>query len=138
MMLSPDFVAARGCLVIGPVEWLVGALRALQVPVADAAAVKKFLVVLQALGQVPFYPPSVGGWPSGQAWLSTAAADLRFAAAAALAKKADLSWISGAAQAGRVDEVGYRLGSASARGPTGAVRCCRTPSATRTSSSRSR
>ena len=71
---------------------------------------KKLLVLLQALGQVPFYPPSVGGWPSGQAWLSTAAADLRFATATALAKKADLSWISGAAQAGRVDDVGYRLG----------------------------
>ena len=67
-------------------------------------------MVLQALGQVPFYPPSVGGWPSGQAWLSTAAADLRFATAAALVKKADLSAISGAAQAGRVDAVGYQLG----------------------------
>ena len=110
IMLSSDFVSAQSRLVIGPVEWLVGALRALQVPVADDAVVKKLLVVLQALGQVPFYPPSVGGWPSGQAWMSTAAADLRFATAAALAKKADLSWISGAAQAGRVDEVGYRLG----------------------------
>src|SRR5664279_3030040 len=68
IMLSSDFVSAQSRLVIGPVEWLVGALRALQVPVADDAA------------------------------------------ATALAKKADLSWISGAAQAGRVDEVGYRLG----------------------------
>ena len=32
MVLSSDFVAAQGELVIGPVEWLVGALRALQVP----------------------------------------------------------------------------------------------------------
>ena len=110
MMLSSDFLSAQGELVIGPVEWLVGALRALQVPVADDAVVKKLLVVLQGLGQVPFYPPSVGGWPSGQAWLSTASADLRFATAAALAKKADLSWMGGAAQPGRVDDVGYRLG----------------------------
>src|SRR5664279_2813541 len=136
MMLSSDFVAAQGRLVIGPVEWLVGAVRALQVPVADDAVVKKLLVVLQALGQVPFYPPSVGGWPSGQAWMSTAAADLRFATATALAKKADLSWISGAAHR-RVEWMKSATGSASAPGPTEAVRSCRTPSATRTSSSRS-
>jgi hypothetical protein len=52
----------------------------------------------------------VAGWPSGQAWLSTAAADLRFATAADLVKRADLSAISGTPQAGRVDAVGYQLG----------------------------
>src|SRR5664279_2928720 len=44
MMLSSDFVAAQGRLVIGPVEWLVGAVRALQVPVAaDAGWIERHL-----------------------------------------------------------------------------------------------
>jgi uncharacterized protein (DUF1800 family) len=110
ILLSEDFVAARGHTVIGPVEWLIGAVRALQIPLDDDATVKRLGVVLQGLGQVPFYPPSVGGWPSGQAWLSTAAADVRFAAAAALVKKANLDTVSGRAPAGRVDAVGYLLG----------------------------
>jgi uncharacterized protein (DUF1800 family) len=109
MLLSDDFTAARSRMVINPVEWLVGAVRALQVPLDDAT-VKRMVVVLQGLGQVPFYPPSVGGWPSGQAWLSTASADVRFAAAAALAKAANLDVIDGTPQAGRVDAVGYLLG----------------------------
>lgn len=110
LLTSDDFAAARGRAVISPVEWLVGAVRALRVPLDDDATVKRLGVVLQGLGQLPFYPPSVGGWPAGQAWLSTAAADARFATAAALVKKADLDTISAAAPAGRVDAVGYLLG----------------------------
>jgi uncharacterized protein (DUF1800 family) len=110
ILLSDDFVAARGHMVIGPVEWLIGAVRALQIPLDDDATVKRLAVVLQGLGQVPFYPPSVGGWPSGQAWLSTAAADARFATAAALVKKANLDNVIGTAPSGRVDAVGYQLG----------------------------
>ncbi|HEY4990992.1 MAG TPA: DUF1800 domain-containing protein [Nakamurella sp.] len=110
MLLGDDFAAAQGAVVIGPVEWMVGALRALRIPVDDDAVMTKVIAVLQALGQVPFYPPSVAGWPAGQAWLSTAAADLRFTAAVALVKNADLGAISGTAEAGRVDAVGYQLG----------------------------
>ena len=29
---------------------------------------------LRGMGQVPFEPPSVGGWPTGEAWLTTTAA----------------------------------------------------------------
>jgi uncharacterized protein (DUF1800 family) len=110
LLLSDDFVAARGRSVINPVEWLVGAVRALRVPLDDDATVQRLGVVLQSLGQTPLYPPSVGGWPAGPAWLSTAAADVRFATAAALVKKADLDTISAAAPAARVDAVGYLLG----------------------------
>ena len=81
---SPDFVAAAGTKVVNPVEWLVGAVRALQVPVPDQAAATRLLTVLRGLGQVPFSPPNVSGWPSGSAWLSTAAADLRMTTAAGL------------------------------------------------------
>ena len=33
---------------------------------------------LSQMGQVPFYPPNVGGWPYGQAWLSGVSFQYRF------------------------------------------------------------
>ena len=109
MLTSADFVAAYGTIVIGPVEWLIGAIRALRIPIADDAAARKVVAVLRTLGQIPFYPPNVGGWPSGAAWLSTAAADARMQAATALASKADLDAIRGSAAA-KVDAVAHLLG----------------------------
>ena len=119
MLTSADFVAAYGTIVIGPVEWLIGAIRALRIPIADDAAARKVVAVLRTLGQIPFYPPNVGGWPSGAAWLSTAAADARIQAAAALASKADVDAIRGSTAA-KVDAVAHLLGvgSWSARSTT--------------------
>jgi uncharacterized protein (DUF1800 family) len=107
--LDDSFGRAANSIVAGPVEWLIGAARALRVP-PTAATVKRFAGVLRTLGQLPFYPPNVSGWPSGHAWLSTAAADLRTEAAAALVRQADLSFVSGAAAGHRIDAVGYLLG----------------------------
>jgi uncharacterized protein (DUF1800 family) len=104
-----SFARAANTIVIGPVEWLVGAVRALKVPMTDATT-KKCAGLLRALGQLPFYPPNVSGWPSGHAWLSTAAADLRSQAATALVRSADLSFVSGTAASHRIDAVGYQLG----------------------------
>jgi len=109
MLTSADFFAADGTIVIGPVEWLIGAIRALRIPIADDAAALKLVAVLRALGQIPFYPPNVGGWPSGAAWLSTAAADTRMQVAVALAGKANLDAIRGSSAA-KVDAVAYLLG----------------------------
>ncbi|TAM85457.1 MAG: DUF1800 domain-containing protein [Jatrophihabitans sp.] len=113
MLTRPEFAVAEGTLVVGPVEWLVGVLRALQVPVGDAQVARRTVGALRALGQEPFYPPSVGGWPGGQAWLSTAAADLRVRLAAAVAARADLSAITASARGNRLDAVAYLLGIAS-------------------------
>jgi uncharacterized protein (DUF1800 family) len=107
---STDFTAAAGTKIISPVEWLVGAVRALQVPVPDQAAAVKLLAALRGLGQLPFYPPNVSGWPSGAAWLSTAAADLRMTTAVTLVRKANLEAVSGAAPTNRVDAVRHLLG----------------------------
>ncbi len=107
---SADFAAAAGTKVVGPVEWLVGAVRALQVPVPDQSAAVRLLTVLKGLGQVPFAPPNVGGWPAGAAWLSTAAADLRMNTAAALVKRANLDSIAASAPGNRIDAVGHLLG----------------------------
>ena len=46
---------------------------------------------LQKMAQVPFLPPNVGGWPTDEAWLSSASAQFRIAFAAALAKQIDLN-----------------------------------------------
>ena len=109
MLNGPDFWAAAGTSVSTPVEWLLGAVRALQVPTSDAN-VKKMVQVLRALGQLPFYPPNVGGWPDGTAFLSTAAADLRMKTAAVLVTSADLGAVSGASESTRIDAVRHLLG----------------------------
>ncbi|MEU0506286.1 DUF1800 domain-containing protein [Nocardia sp. NPDC005998] len=110
ILTDDEFAAVQDTVVHGPVEWLIGMVRALAVPMDNDADVKKLAGVLRNLGQLPFYPPSVGGWPHGQAWMSTAAARIRLTAASELVKKADLSRISSAAPGDRLDAVGYQLG----------------------------
>ena len=93
-----------------PVEWLVGVLRALRVPIDTPAHRRLADATLHALGQRPFYPPSVGGWPRGQVWLSTASAGARLRAATRLAHVGDLSIVDDVAASDRVDAVGYLIG----------------------------
>jgi len=107
---APEFGSGERSLVVSPVEWLVGATRALKVNIAADAAAQRLVRVLQSLGQVPFYPPNVSGWPAGQAWLSTAAVDVRMQTALILVKTADLSTVTDAAVTDRVDAAGYLLG----------------------------
>ncbi|GAA0811173.1 DUF1800 domain-containing protein [Spirilliplanes yamanashiensis] len=87
MLASPAFAATRGTMAKQPVEWLVGAMRQLGLR-PSAMPPETFTSVLQhmaGLGQRPFRPPSVGGWTSGAAWLTSAAAQLRLAVAGKLA-----------------------------------------------------
>ncbi len=102
--------AAQNSKVNTPIEWLVGVIRALRVPIDDPKQLKIAETTLRALGQRPFYPPSVGGWPRGQAWLSTASAEARLRAASRLANAGDLSIIEGAAPGDRIDAAGYLIG----------------------------
>jgi hypothetical protein len=56
--------------VLGPVEFVVGAARALGL--VDPAPSTLALAAWSArLGQDVFDPPNVGGWPGGRAWIST-------------------------------------------------------------------
>jgi uncharacterized protein (DUF1800 family) len=96
MLTRADFVAAHGTIVIGPVEGQIGRMRALTKRIGDDEAALKLVAVLRALGQIPFYPPNVGGWPSGAAWLSTAAADTRMQVAVAWPAKP--TWTQSAAR----------------------------------------
>lgn len=109
MLTHPDFAAAQSSLVSTPVEWLVGLVRALGIQTNNGQYLDTMTKSLRTLGLLPFYPPSVGGWPRGQAWLSTAAAEGRFAVALDLAKGADLSPLAGSSAA-MIDKVAYQLG----------------------------
>jgi uncharacterized protein (DUF1800 family) len=72
---EPAFTDSASALVKQPTEWLIGLLRALGVrPSALATKTLAGLAAgLRGMGQIPFRPPSVGGWPAGQSWLTTSA-----------------------------------------------------------------
>jgi uncharacterized protein (DUF1800 family) len=109
MLTDPAYASTAGSLVASPVEWVVGALRSLSVK-PDDDLIKKATGALRALGQLPLYPPNVSGWPSGQAWLSTASATTRVQAASLLARSGDLHSVEDAAPPARVDAVAHLLG----------------------------
>jgi uncharacterized protein (DUF1800 family) len=110
ILTDDEFTGSRAAIVNTPVEWLVGVIRTLRVPVDTPARVKMVDSTLHALGQRPFYPPDVGGWPHGRAWMSTASADVRTRAAGQLARAGDLSTVEQAAANDRIDAVGYIIG----------------------------
>src|SRR5581483_10915285 len=69
--------------ILGPVETVVGAARALELfdPPPSTLALADWAA---RLGQDLFYPPNVGGWPGGRAWITTRSAVGRANFAAAL------------------------------------------------------
>lgn len=76
LLLSDAFWApeARGALVKSPVELVVGTLRSTGragLPMAEA------VWIAEELGQHLFFPPNVGGWREGSAWINTSTALLR-------------------------------------------------------------
>jgi uncharacterized protein (DUF1800 family) len=110
ILTDDEFVGSRAAIVNTPVEWLVGVVRTLGVSVDAPARLKMVNSTLHALGQRPFYPPDVGGWPHGRVWMSTASADIRMRAASQLARAGDLSTVEDAAANDRIDAVGYLIG----------------------------
>jgi uncharacterized protein (DUF1800 family) len=82
VLLHPAFrsPAAKSGLVKQPVEWVLGAARVLDLPAADT----RFINALQALGQQPFAPPNVGGWPQNEYWVTTASMLTRLRLAAVM------------------------------------------------------
>ncbi len=87
LLLSDAFQATAGNLVKQPVEWLVGAMRQLGLRPSsmDANTLTLVLYGLERLGQVPFAPPSVGGWPAGAAWLTPGTGQTRLSLASRIA-----------------------------------------------------
>jgi uncharacterized protein (DUF1800 family) len=110
VLTDEEFTGGRAAIVNTPVEWLVGVIRTLGVNVDTQPRLKLVNATLKALGQRPFYPPDVGGWPHGRVWMSTASADVRMRAASQLARAGDLSTIEEVAADDRIDAVGYLIG----------------------------
>ena len=77
-------------MVKSPVEWFISACRALELTPSQLKTPNQLLNYLDKLGQVPFNPPNVGGWPAGEAWLSSATAQYRIAFATWMIKQSDL------------------------------------------------
>ena len=73
-----------------PVEWFVSACRALAITPSHPSSLT-VTNYLSAMGQIPFAPPNVGGWPADEAWLTAASTQYRLAFAAYLVQSGDLS-----------------------------------------------
>lgn len=110
ILTDDEFVGSRAAIVNTPVEWLIGVIRTLRVPIDNPARPKMADAALKSLGQRPFYPPDVGGWPHGRVWMSTASADVRMRAASLMARSGDLSTVEETAASDRIDAVGYLIG----------------------------
>lgn len=121
ILTEPEFLEGRGTVVSGPVDWLIGTLRAFQVPVEDPKRVAEFSAALKALGQLPFYPPDVGGWPRGRSWLSTGSVSRRFDTAVKAVGQGDISLVEDAPASERLDAVGYLIGVGHWTGSTAAA-----------------
>jgi uncharacterized protein (DUF1800 family) len=106
---TAQFHDRSSVLVKEPVLWLVGALRALRLR-ASALPAATLRAGVTGLGQVPFAPPSVGGWPAGAPWLTTAAALTRLRLAQQLTAHGDLSLVSNTSPTGRIDATAALLG----------------------------
>ena len=105
---EPAFMDSASTQVKAPVDWAVGLMRALGV--RPGATGKQLVNGLRAMGQVPFLPPNVGGWPADGAWLTTSAALARVKVAELIVKQADLSAVTGATTAARAESVRRLLG----------------------------
>lgn len=69
LLREPQLFEAKtaGLLVKSPVEFVVGTVRALDLPLSALSAV----VAVQGMGQRLFYPPNVRGWPGGNSWITS-------------------------------------------------------------------
>lgn len=110
VFLDPAFTASAGTVVNQPVEWLLGVIRTLAVPLDGPDTVAGCNAVLTVMGQRPFYPYDVSGWPRGQAWLSTTSTAARVWAANKFVPMGNISIVAQAGTQDRVDAAGYLLG----------------------------
>jgi uncharacterized protein (DUF1800 family) len=82
-------------MVKSPVEWFVSVCRALELTPSELKTPNKMINFLDKLGQVPFAPPNVSGWPAGEAWLSPATAQYRMSFATWLINQSELKALKG-------------------------------------------
>ena len=97
-------------MVKSPVDWFVSVCRAFGIRPSEYSNLRQLRNGLAALGQLPFQPPNVGGWPVDQAWLSASTAQNRISFTSALLRQADLSAIADLNQSERIAALADWLG----------------------------
>lgn len=107
IFLHPAFnsPAARTGLVKSPIEYVIGAMRALRIPLTPITASP-----VADLEQIPFRPPSVAGWPQNGYWVTTASALAKSSLAQAAAFLGDTSIVDSAPAADRPAAAAELLG----------------------------
>ncbi len=80
-------------MVKSPVDWFVAVCRALNLTPSKLRKPEIVINFLDKLGQVPFIPPNVGGWPSGEFWLTASSAQYRLQFAQSLIQQADMGFL---------------------------------------------
>lgn len=93
-----------------PVDWFVSLCRALGITPSKLSKPEQMLNFLDILGQLPFAPPNVGGWPAGEAWLTAGSAQYRIQLTQILLTQGDLTPIKQSPVASRVDALADLLG----------------------------
>jgi uncharacterized protein (DUF1800 family) len=88
---SSTFSQEQYSMVKSPVEWFIGLCRALSITPSQLPSPTKLYSYLEMLSQVPFSPPNVGGWPTDEAWLSSASAQFRLSFATHVIAQANLA-----------------------------------------------
>ena len=97
-------------MVKAPLEWFIGACRALNVLPSQLGKQENILGYLDKLAQKPFYPPNVGGWPAGEIWLTAANAQYRIELAQMIVTAGDLTPITEVGLTNRVKKLADLLG----------------------------
>ena len=106
-MRRPQYSQAKS-----PVEWFVSASRALRVTPSKLPESTGLAWLLVSMGQYPFNPPSVGGWPYDEAWLTAAAIPNRVDLATNLVQYGDLAPLTSVPKAKMVQAAADWLGVA--------------------------
>lgn len=72
LFYSPNVIGAQ---IKSPLQLMVGTVRLLDVQAPDQA---QMVTALEQMGQVPFAPPNVKGWPGGRSWINTSTLFVRY------------------------------------------------------------
>jgi hypothetical protein len=79
LFYSPGVIGGQ---IKSPVQLAVGTMRLLEV---DPPESQQLFAALDQMGQVPFAPPNVKGWPGGRSWINTSTLFVRYNTAVWLA-----------------------------------------------------
>jgi uncharacterized protein (DUF1800 family) len=97
-------------LVKSPIEWFIAVCRAFNLTPSQMNSQNKINSYLDKLSQIPFSPPNVGGWPTDEAWLSSASAQFRLAFASWISSQVDTAQLTLIAPEKRVAYLSDLLG----------------------------